>query len=320
LTTRLLATQVRSAFYGFEAGKVQREREDVKIMVRYPPEYRKRIYDIESMRVVTPSGDLVPFTEVARLTEGTGYASIKRTNQQRTVTVTADVEEAVTNSNQVMTELSQAFPDIKRRYPGIELEYGDQRLEMAKSFGSLRHSFVIALLLIFVILAGLFRSYVQPLIVMAIIPFGLIGAVVGHFIMGYPLTIASMLGIVALTGVVVNDSMILVTFINRSVAAGVPLREAVIEGGKSRLRPILLTSVTTVLGMGPLLLETSFQAKFLIPMGISLAAGLMFATVLTLVAVPSLYLIVIDLKRLLRNFGSWLLGRPVVSPASEPQM
>jgi multidrug efflux pump subunit AcrB len=165
---------------------------------------------------------------------------------------------------------------------------------------------VIVLLLIFVLLAGLFQSYIQPLIVMAIIPFGLIGAVIGHFIMGYPLTIASMIGLVALTGVVVNDAMILVVFINRLVRDGMPLHEAVIVGGKGRLRPILLTSATTVLGMGPLLLETSFQAKFLIPMGISLSSGLIFATVLTLVAVPSMYLIVNDVKKLTRGFLSWL--------------
>lgn len=317
LTTRLLALQVRSAFYGFEARKIQRGREDVKIMVRYPPEHRKRIYDIESMRVATPSGVLVPFTEVARLTEGTGYASIRRMNQRRTVTVTADVDQGITNSRQVMAALSKEFPDILRQHPGVELEFGGQELETAKAFGSLDRSFLIALLLIYVILAGLFHSYVQPLIVMSIIPFGLIGAVAGHFLMGYPLTIASMLGLVALTGVVVNDSMILVTFINRRVDQGMPLQEAVIDGSKSRLRPILLTSATTVLGMGPLLLETSFQAKFLIPMAISLSAGLIFATVLTLVAMPSLYMIVFDFKRILGGFVAWLIGRPVTRQAAE---
>ena len=311
LTTRLLATQVRSAFYGFEARKIQRGREDVRIMVRYPPENRTRVYDIETMRIATPSGALVPFTEVARLTEGTGYASIKRTDQRRTVTVLADVDETVTNSRRVMALLAREFPDIMRRYPGLELEFGGERLQMAKSFGSLKHSFVIALLLIFVILAGLFRSYIQPLIVMAVIPFGFIGAVIGHFIMGYPLTIASMVGLVALTGVVVNDSMILVVFINRRAGEAGSLQEAVIEGGMGRLRPILLTSATTVLGMAPLLLETSFQAKFLIPMGISLSAGLLFATVLTLIAVPSSYLIVDDVKKTFARFGTWLAGRPL---------
>ncbi len=316
LTTRSLATQVRSAFYGFEARKVQRGREDVKIMVRYPPEFRKRIYDVEAMRVASPAGALVPFTEVARFKEGTGYASIRRTDQRRTVTVTADIDEAVTNAENISSTLAQSFPQIEREYPGIHLEFGGQKREMAKAFGSLKHSFVIALVLIYVILAALFRSYVQPLIVMAVIPFGLIGAVAGHYVMGYPLTIASMIGIVALTGIVVNDSMILVTFVNRRVADGVPPTEAVIEGGKARLRPILLTSATTVLGVAPLLAEGSFQAGFLIPMGISVSAGLIFATVLTLVAVPSLYLIAIDLKGVFSAFGRWLIGRPRVQPQS----
>jgi multidrug efflux pump subunit AcrB len=312
LTTESLATQVRAAFYGYEARKVQRGREDVKIMVRYPLEHRRRIYDIESMRVATASGTLVPFTEVARLTESTGFASIKRTNQRRTVTVTADVDESVTNADGVMNRLSvDVFPELAERYPGVRLEYGGQRLEMAKSFGSLKQNFVIALVLIFVILAGLFRSYVQPLIVMTAIPFGLVGAVAGHYVMGYPLTIASMTGLVALTGVVVNDSLVMVTFINDRVRNGLGPLEAVIEGGRARLRPILLTSATTVLGMGPLLLEQSFQAKFLIPMAISISAGLLFATVLTLAAVPALYLIVLDFRRAGRKFVYWLLNKPM---------
>ena len=319
LTTRSLATQVRSAFYGFEARKVQRGREDVKIMVRYPPEYRRRIYDIESMRVVTPSGTLVPFTEVARLKEGTGYATISRKNQRRTVTVTADVdtEGTKTTAGKVMASMSREFPDLQAQYPGITFEFGGQELETAKSFSSLRRTFPIALGLIYVILAGLFRSYVQPVIVMSVIPFGFIGVVAGHYVMGYPLTIMSMFGAVALTGIVVNDSMILVVFINRRVRDGATPFEAVIEGGKARLRPILLTSATTVLGLAPLVLEQSFQAKFLIPMGISVSAGLMFATVLTLVAVPALYLIVLDAKRVLGGFRSFLLGRPPRAPGSE---
>ncbi len=317
LTTRSLATQVRSAFYGFEARKVQRGREDVKIMVRYPRDYRTRIYDIESMHLATPSGHMVPFTEVARLTEGTGYASINRKNQQRCVAITADVDPAVTNADQVIGELSKGFPAIMQEYPGVKLEFGGQKLETRKSFGSLKKNFVIALLLIYVILAALFRSYVQPLIVMAVIPFGMIGAVAGHYVMGYPLTILSLIGIVALSGIVVNDSMILVTFINRQIALGKPLVEAVVEAGNSRLRAILLTSATTVLGIAPLLMEESFQAKFLIPLGISISAGLLFATILTLVAVPSLYLILHDFKAMLRHTASWLLGQPI--PLSETQ-
>ncbi len=314
LTTESLATQVRAAFYGYEARKIQRQREDVKIMVRYPPEYRQRIYDIENMRIATPSGALVPLTEVARLTEGSGFASIKRKNQRRTVTVNADVNENITNTEQVIASLTPRLRDYMDKYPGMKLEFGGQKLETKKSFSSLKIGFLVALLLIYAILAALFKSYIEPAIVMSVIPFGLIGAVVGHYLMGYPLTILSTIGLVALTGIVVNDSMILVSFINRRVESGEDVFEAVIEGGKGRLRPILLTSITTVLGIAPLLLERSFQAKFLIPMGVSISAGLIFATVLTLVAIPSLYLIVCDIRGLLS------LATPVTSsPTHEPQ-
>ncbi|MFQ5591384.1 MAG: efflux RND transporter permease subunit, partial [Phycisphaerae bacterium] len=308
LTTESLATQVRAAFYGFEARKVQRGREDVRIMVRYPQEHRRQVYDIESMRLATPGGYMVPFTEVASLTEGTGYASIKRKNHKRTVTVTADVDPAVTNADQVMSELAGVFPGIVERYPGVTLKFGGQKLETRKSFGSLKYNFVTALLLIYVILATLFRSYAQPLIVMAVIPFGIIGAVAGHYLMGYPLTILSLIGMVALSGIVVNDSMLLVTFINRLSSQGRPVTEVVVEASAGRLRPILLTSATTVLGVAPLLAEKSFQARFLIPMGISISAGLLFATVLTLVATPSLYLIMRDFGVLVRQAGSILWG------------
>lgn len=315
LTTELLALQVRSAFYGFEAEKVQRGDEDVKIMVRYPAEYRSRVYDVEEMRIATPGGTLVPFQpsdtlvpfkEVARLTEGTGFASINRKDQQRAVTITADVNETVTKSDLVIAKLEGLFPDLRERFPGIELEWGGQKLETKKSFASLETDFLAALAMIYVILAGLFRSYVQPLIVMSVIPFGLIGAVGGHFVMGYPLTILSMIGLVALTGIVVNDSMILVSFVNKRREEGMDAFEAVIDGGKSRLRAILLTSATTVLGIAPLLLETSFQARFLIPMGISISAGLLFATVLTLIAIPSLYMVVEDVKMI----AAWVIGTP----------
>lgn len=298
LTTESLATQVRAAFYGFEARKVQRGKEDVRIMVRYPPEHRRRVYDIESMRIATPSGVLVPFAEVARLKEGTGFATIKRKNQRRTVSITADVNTAVTNAEQVIAAMTASFPELMERYEGVQLEFGGQKLETSKSFASIKTDFFIALLLIYAVLAALFKNYIQPMIVMSVIPFGLIGAVVGHFVMGYPITILSVIGLVALTGIVVNDSMILITFINRRVGEGMEIFEAVIDGGKSRLRPILLTSITTVLGIAPLLVEKSFQAKFLIPMGLSISVGLIFATVLTLVAVPSLYLIVDDVRKI----------------------
>ena len=295
LTTQDLATQVRAAFYGLEARKINRDREDVKIMVRYPLEARRHVYDIESMWITTPGGRLVPFSEVAQIREGRSYAVINRLDQKRTVTITADVDEALGNARMIGTALAGEFGEL-RGDREVTMRFGGQRREFAKSFGSLRQDFSVAMLLIFAILAGLFRSYIQPLIVMTAIPFGLIGAVVGHYVMGYPLTILSLIGLVALTGIVVNDSLILVSFINRQVAKGMGVFEAVISGGKARLRPIILTSITTIAGLAPLMAERSFQARFLIPMGISIAFGLAFATVLNLVVVPALYVIVADLR------------------------
>lgn len=312
LTTESLATQVRAAFYGFEARKIQRGREDVKIMVRYPIESRRRVYDIEMMRIATPTGELVPFTEVARLTEGTGFATIRRKDQSRTVTVKADVDDAVTTENEVIASLQAQFPEIRRDYPRVSLEFGGRKLENTKAMDSIYSSAVVAMILIYVILAGLFKSYVQPAIVLSVVPFGMIGVILGHALLGYPLTMLSNIGAVALTGIVVNDSMIVVTFINRRIERGADPFEAVIEGGKARLRPILLTSATTVLGVAPLLLERSFQAKFLIPMGISISAGLVFATVLTLVAVPALYMIVFDLKQI----SGKLAGKDIIGTAA----
>ena len=317
LTTQSLAAQVRAAFYGLEARQIQRDREDVKIMVRYPPEYRRYIYDVESMRIATPDGTLVPFSEVARLKEGRSYASINRKDQKRTVTLIADVDESAGNARQISAALAGVFPEIQAEFPGIELAFGGQSKEFAKSFGSLKKDFTIAVLLIYVILAGLFKSYVQPLIVMAAIPFGIIGVVVGHHLMGFPITILSLIGLVALTGIVVNDSLILVNFINRRRQEGLPVFEAVIDGGRSRLRAIILTSITTILGLAPLLMETSLQARFLIPMGISIAFGLAFATVLTLVAVPSLYIIVLDLKRIGGAIRSFLFGAPSAAASTD---
>lgn len=312
LTTQSLATQVRAAFYGLEAKKLQRNREDVKIMVRYPRAFRRRVYDIESMRIATPSGHMVPFSEVARLQEGQDYAVIRRKDQKRTVVITADIDEAVANARNITTELERTqFVDLQRRYPGVQLEFGGHKREFAKAFGSIWRDFLIAALMIYAILAALFKSYAQPLVVMVAIPFGLIGAVGGHLLMGFPLTILSLIGLVALTGIVVNDSLILVMFINQHRREGMGTFESVVEGGRQRLRAILLTSITTILGLAPLLAERSFQARFLIPMGLSIAAGLAFATVLTLVAVPSLYMIFSDLQLLITGH------RAIVGQAEE---
>jgi multidrug efflux pump subunit AcrB len=299
ISTQSLATEVRGAFHGIEARTIQRGRDDVDIRVRFPKSRRAHVYELEAMRVATPTGDMVPFCEVAQLVETRGASAIRRVNQSRAITVTADVDQTVTNAEQVVATLKTEIEQIESRNPGLRIRFSGNKEETRKSMGSLKRDFAIAVGLIYFMLAALFKSYVQPLIVLTAVPFGLNGAVIGHLLMGYPLTMLSMIGLVALTGIVVNDSLIMVTFINAEIASGKDKFEAVIAGGLRRLRPILLTSLTTILGLAPLMAETSFQAKFLIPMAISISFGLAFATVLTLVVVPANYLIVEDIKALL---------------------
>lgn len=301
LTTRRLATELRGAFFGLEARTLQRDREDVDIRVRYAEDRRRRIADLEGIRVATPQGHMVPLTEVARVTEGQGFASIRRVDQRRAVVVTADVDQSKANTQEITSALAADVAAIERDLPGVMIRFAGTRRELAKSFGSLQRDFVIALLVIYVMLAGLFKSYTQPLIVLTAVPFGMIGAVAGHYILGHPLTILSLIGLVALTGIVVNDSLILVDFVNKEIAAGRNRLDAVVAAGRRRLRPILLTSMTTILGLAPMMLEQSFQARFLIPMATSISFGLMFATVLILVLVPSIYLIADDMQR----FACW---------------
>ncbi|UCD29941.1 MAG: efflux RND transporter permease subunit, partial [Planctomycetota bacterium] len=252
LTTQMLATEVRGALYGLEAQTIQRNHEDVDIRVRFPEDRRRQIYELESMRIATPSGNMVPFCEVAELVETRGSSAIRRVNQRRAVVVSADVDQRRGNAEEILAELSAT--DINwliRALPGLQIAFAGRKYETIKSFASLKRDFFIAVLAIFVLLAGLFKSYIQPLIVMLAIPFGLVGVIVGHYVMGYPMTILSMTGMVALTGIVVNDALILVDFINHEVAKGHSVYKSVIRGGRQRLRPILLTSLTTILGLAP---------------------------------------------------------------------
>jgi multidrug efflux pump subunit AcrB len=244
----------------------------------------------------------VPLSEVALLTTERGYSSLVRADGKRAVTVTAEVDDAVANASSITGELGEALADIGARFPGVSVSFEGAKKETMESVGSLQFLFPIALLAIYSLIAVLFRSYSQPLVVMAAIPYAFVGAVIGHLIMGYPFTILSMIGGVALAGIVVNDSLILVDFINRRRREGMRTLEAIVDGGKARLRPILLTSITTIFGIGPIMLEKSFQAQFLIPMAVSIVFGLALATVLTLVLLPTLYLAFEDL----RGFFRWL--------------
>ena len=297
LTQAVLARQVRQGFYGDEVQRVQRGRDDIRVMVRYPQDQRKSLADIENMRVRLLDGTEIPFKEVADAHMGRGYAVINRVARRRIVSVTADVDQAVANSNDVNADLkARVLPALQDEYPGLIYDFeGEQRdqLEIKKSLG---RSAAIALLATFGLLAVQFKSYSQPTIIMSAIPFGLVGAIIGHVVTGFQLSILSVFGIVALNGIVVNDSLIMIDLINRERRAGIALHQVIRDSVVRRFRPILLTTLTTFCGLVPIMLEKSLQARFLIPMAVSLAFGVLFATLITLVLVPSLYMILEDLK------------------------
>ena len=339
LTLQDLGRQVRQAFYGEEAQRIQRGRDDIRVMVRYPRDDRRSLGDLENMRIRTPNGGEVPFSQVAQVEPGRGFASIKRVDRNRAVNVTASVDPAITSSGAVLGDLqARILPEVLADYPGVFYTFEGAQAEQVEAVGGLQWGFLLAVLMIFALLAVPLRSYVQPLIIMAAIPFGLVGAIWGHMVMGLDVTMMSMFGLVALTGVVVNDSLVMVDFINRArkvhtdvgrrvrQAGGQPrdrhefesagLQLAIREAGSNRFRPILLTSLTTFFGLAPLMLERSMQAAFLVPMAVSLAFGVLFATFITLILVPTAYLILDDLQRTLRRmFGG---EEPAFAPEAPP--
>ena len=287
LTLTALGRQVRQGFYGDQALRVQRGRDDVRVMVRYPEEERRSLADIERMRIRTPDGTLVPFSEVAAVSIGRGYANIRRTDGHRIVSVSADVDQKASNPDEINADLGDRFlPALQQDYPGLSYSYEGQERRRRDSYDSLGRGFLIAMFVIYALLAVPFRSYTQPLVVMLAIPFGIVGAVWGHVAMGLDLTLLSTFGIVALSGVVVNDTLVLLSFYNQLLSGGMGRRQALVEAGKHRFRAILLTSLTTFFGLLPMILERSVQAQFLIPMAVSLGFGVLFATAITLVGVP----------------------------------
>ena len=312
LTLSDLARQVRAGFYGQEVQRVQRGRDDVRVMVRYPAAERRSMGDIEKVRVRLPDGSEVPFATVANIEEGRGYAVINRTDRRRVVTVSSDVDEAAANANEINADLrSDVLPVLAAEYPGLTFDFEGEQREQQDAMGSMARNFLVAQIAIFAILAIPFKSYSQPLIIMSAIPFGLVGAVLGHLIMGLNMTLLSVMGMIALTGVVVNDSLILIDLINRLRAEGNSINQAIRDAGMRRFRPIMLTTATTFLGLSPMIFETSMQAKFLIPMAVSLGYGIVFATAITLILVPSLY-------RILEDFKALLGGATAEVPAEQP--
>jgi len=302
LTLDDLARQVRHAFYGAEALRFQRDQDEVKVMVLYPESERKSLGHVEEMRIHAPDGSEVPFRQVAEVTMERGYASIERAQRLRVIKVTADVDETVTNANEVRVDLESRFlPQLKSNYPGLRYTIEGEGKEQKESLADVARGFVIALFCIYALLAIPFRSFTQPLIVMSAIPFGMIGAVLGHLIMGHNLSLLSLFGVVGLAGVVVNDSLVLMDATNRIRSQGADAHDAITRAGAMRFRAIILTSLTTFAGLTPMLLERSLQAQFLIPMAISLGFGVLFATGITLLLVPALYMILEDAHHLLAS-------------------
>jgi multidrug efflux pump subunit AcrB len=314
ITQQALASQVRSAFYGAEALRILRGRNELKVMVRYPEGDRRSLANVHDMRIRTPGGGEIPFAQAAFVEDGRGYSYINRRDRRRVINVTAKADLKVANVDSILKQLREGLlPQLQADYPGLTYDMEGQQRERRESMQSLMWGFVVALLLIYVMLAVPFRSYSQPLLVMSAIPFGVIGAVLGHLLLGFNMSLLSWMGVVALSGVVINDSLVMIDFINRLRAQGVPVHEAVIDGARRRFRPIVLTTLTTFFALTPMLAETSVQARFLVPMAVSLAFGVLFGTQIILMLVPALYMILEDIRGATYRF----FGREAPEPTTE---
>ena len=300
IESRELGTQMRHAFYGAEALRQQRGRDEIRVMVRLPKSERGSEYDIEELVIRTRQGGEIMLAEASHTEHSRSYTQINRTDGRRTLDVTADVDKVVTNANKVVGEVAKSvMPELMGRYPGLTFTIEGERKGLRELRGSLGKGLALALIVIFAMLAIPLKSYLQPIIIMSAIPFGIVGAVLGHVVMGYDLSLMSFMGIVALAGVVVNDSLVLICSTNDRRLDGADAFEAISNAGVRRFRPILLTSLTTFFGLMPMIFETSMQARFLIPMAISMGYGVLMATFITLLLVPALYLIIEDVRRVL---------------------
>lgn len=311
LQSRDVARQVRNAYYGAEVLRQQRDRNEVKVMVRLPEAERVTEHSLEEMILRTPGGKEVPLREAVTFTRGRAYTTIDRRDGRRVVTVSADARPR-SKAGQILSGLkTDTLPAIQQKYDGLTYSFEGRQADRRESMGALFKGMGIAMIVIFAMLAVPFNSYIQPAIIMMAIPFGLVGAIVGHLIMGYSLSVTSMFGVVALSGVVVNDSLVMVDFANRRRLKGISALPAMREAAIHRFRPIMLTTMTTFGGLAPMIFETSRQARFLIPMAISLGYGIIFATVITLVLVPAFYLVIEDLKTVVTSLYLWIRNRNV---------
>jgi len=304
-----MARQIRAAFYGSEARRQQRGRHELRVMVRLPEQERTSEFGIEELLIRTPTGGFVPLDEIAEVNRGQAYTLIRRENGRRVLNVTADIVPSVTSSTKVRSSVeSNVIPDLLEKYPGLSYTVEGEQRSQKESLEALQRGFMLAMLMIFGLLAIPFKSYIQPFVVMAAIPFGIIGALLGHIAMGFDLSIISAMGIVALSGVVINDSLVLVHAANRERDNGKTPTDAIVAAGIRRFRPILLTSLTTFFGLAPMIIETSVQARFLIPMAISLGFGVLFATFIILLLIPCLYMAVEDTRNRVLSTYRWLRG------------
>jgi multidrug efflux pump subunit AcrB len=290
INAEAVARQLRGAFWGDVATEFQRGADNFEVRVRFDPSDRQSLADVDDFVVTAPAGARLPFHTVATAQPKRGFAKIVRVDSVRSVSVTADVDTARGNAAKILADLNSTyFPLFLGAHPGIALNLEGQAKEAAKTAGSVQRGLLIGLAIIYILLSFVFRSYIEPVVVMTAIPFGLIGAIFGHLVMGLDWTIPSTIGFVSLAGIVVNDSIILVRFIKNRTENGQAVRDAIFDAGKQRFRPVFLTSATTIAGLLPMLTETSLQAQFLVPMAASVSFGMLFATVLVLLLVPCEY-------------------------------
>lgn len=299
LTLQDVASQVNFSFYGIEAQRILRDSEELKVMLRYPKNQRSSIGHIDKTLIKTPNGDYVPLSELSTISIQDSLSRIRRENGQRTINVWASVDSSQVETFKVADDVLKNFiPKLLKLYPSVKTELAGNIQEEVDNIYEQMRNFGLSLLLIFALLAIPLRSYSQPIIIMSSIPFGIVGAILGHIILGLDLSIMSVFGIIAAAGVVVNDSLVMVDFVNKAREEGIRLTEAVVQAGMQRFRAIILTSLTTFIGLMPIIFETSLQAKIVIPMAISLAFGVAFATVVTLIFIPCFYVILEDIKNL----------------------
>ena len=307
-----LGQQVRQAFYGEEVQRIQRGRDELKVMVRYPRSERRSTADLRNMRIRTADGREIPFSDVAEVEYGTSFASITRIDRKRTISVTADADPKLVQSREVIKEISDSFmPQLLRKYPSVGYQLEGSSQEQEQLIRRIALFFCAALFLIYGLLAIPLHSYSQPFIIMSVIPFGFVGAIAGHILFGKSISMMSMFGLVALSGVIINDGLIMVDFVNKAREEGMSILDAVVQAGRQRFRAILLTTLTTFFGLMPIMFETSLQAQFVIPMALSLGFGILFGTIITLFMVPALYLILDDILTFINRVFA---GNKVMEP------